>query len=147
MSSTSIILRPKSIQFLEVDAGCGEFYSQSVIIIKSVSQRNHKRMLKYIQEIGISEYNINSWTEYWEKVMERHGRSARPKWCPCKYPDGQKRELKWEEDRKVHGAHVLFQDQSGNYYGGIVPVSNIGNYFCALLITFFGKHQLPSSSE
>ena len=39
-------------QFLEVDAGCGEFYSQSVIIIKSVRLMNSKILLKFNRNLG-----------------------------------------------------------------------------------------------
>ena len=63
-----------------------------------------------------------TWTKYWEKVM-----GERPKWCPCEYPDGKRRELEWGKNGAVHGAHVLFQDIMGNSYGGIVPVTREAN--------------------
>ena len=61
-----------------------------------------------------------SWTKYWKAVT----RKDLPERCPCWHP-GDRPIL--TEGRDVHGAHVLFRDRLGNYYGGIVPVSNIGN--------------------
>ena len=40
-------------RFLEVDVGCGEFYSQSVIIIKSVRLMNSKILLKFNRNRGM----------------------------------------------------------------------------------------------
>ena len=76
-----------------------------------------------------------TWTKYWEKVM---GRRGRPKWCPCEYPDGKRRELEWEKNGAVHGAHVLFKDIIGNSYGGIVPVTRDANNT---------KHEYPIKYE
>ena len=36
----------------EVDVGCGEFYSQSVIIIKSIPLMNSKILLKFNRNLG-----------------------------------------------------------------------------------------------
>ena len=60
-----------------------------------------------------------SWTNYWKAVMKR---KDLPKRCPCLGTI-----LKGGKGGNVHGAHVLFQDRMGNYYGGIVPVSNTAN--------------------
>ena len=60
-----------------------------------------------------------SWTNYWKAVMKR---KDLPKRCPCRGTI-----LKGGKGGNVHGAHVLFQDRMGNYYGGIVPVSNTAN--------------------
>ena len=64
-----------------------------------------------------------SWTNYWKAVTRN---KVLPERCPCRHPGGR---LILREGRggNVHGAHVLFQDRLGNYYGGIVPVSDTGN--------------------
>ena len=63
-----------------------------------------------------------SWTNYWKAVTCN---KVLPERCPCSrliLREGNGHGA----DRAV-GAHVIFQDRMGNYYGGIVPVSNTAN--------------------
>ena len=69
-----------------------------------------------------------SWIAYWEHEMQKCNPCwKRPTRCPCFHGGGVTRpELDWTS-KKVHGAHVLFQDKDKNTYGGIVPVSAKAN--------------------
>ena len=63
-----------------------------------------------------------SWTHYWKAVT----RKDLPKRCPCRHSGGRPILTDGTGGNTV-GAHVLFRDRMGSYYGGIVPVSNTAN--------------------